>query len=176
MKRVLSILFLSSFIFIGKISAQLNGQFLTGQDGHIYFQAANVSGTYFNATITAISEYNERKNSETITVGQGFILGPSTPWEWYWVQGDKIYVTYPNGQQVFWECPYTDSSYNISFKQKHYSATNNYVTICSEGGHNKGEYRVYLSEGKRHIKFNSTWICIQGKQRFYFSGNWYIIK
>ena len=109
---------------ICKLSAQLQGQFFTGQDGHIYFQATNVAGVYFNATVRAIS--NDRDNSETITVGQGFILGPTTPWQWYWKEGDRIYVTYPNGQQVFWECPSTDIAYNrnnISFKGKHCTGT-----------------------------------------------------
>lgn len=176
MKRFFLFLYLFSYFCIGKISAQLNGQFLQGQDGHVYFQATNIYGTYFNATVIAISEYNERKNSEMITVGQGFILGPSTPWRWYWVQGDRIYVTYPNGQQVFWECPYTDAAYNISFGGGYYSPTNNYVNIQSETGAKKGQYKVYLNDGKKYINFYDTWICIQGKQRFHFSGNWYIIN
>ena len=119
MKQLMLILICSTFLGIGEIAAQLRGQFYTAQDGHIYFQATNVSGSYFNATIRAIS--TDRDNSESIKVGQGFILGPSTPWKWYWKEGDRIYVTYPNGQSVFWECPNTDIAYsqsNVSFGQK----------------------------------------------------------
>lgn len=94
--------------------AQLQGGFTTGQDGHIYFQATNVSGYQFTAIIKAISE--DRTNTETITVGQGFYLGPSTPWRWYWKEGDRIIVTYPNGNSVYWECPQSDPSYTTGFK------------------------------------------------------------
>ena len=90
MRRFITILVCSLFFCAGELSAQLRGQFYTGQDGHIYFQATNVSGSYFNAAIRAIS--NDRDNSETITVGQGFLLGPTTPWKWYWKEGDRIYV------------------------------------------------------------------------------------
>ena len=179
MRRVITILVCSLFFYAGELSAQLRGQFYTGQDGHIYFQATNVSGSYFNAAIRAIS--NDRDNSETITVGQGFILGPTTPWKWYWKKGDRIYVTYPNGQSVYWECPSTDVAYsgsNVSFGKGngYYSPTNKYVNIYTESGHNKGEYKVYLHEGKKYIDFYNTWVCIQNKSRFSYSGNWYIIK
>lgn len=91
-------------------NAQLNGQFIIGQDGHIYFQAFNTTGYSFPVAITATS--SDRTNSETITVGHGFILGPTTPWRWYWKTGDRITVTYPNGQSVYWQCPATDRVYN----------------------------------------------------------------
>ncbi len=174
MKKFILICF--TLFCVCKLSAQLQGQFYVAQDGHIYFQATNVAGVYFNATVRAISD--NRDNSETITVGQGFILGPTTPWQWYWKQGDRIYVTYPNGQQVFWECPNTDIAYNgnnISFGS-HYSATNEYVNVYGESGSKIGEYRIYSSEGKKHIKFRNTWICIQYKSRFNHSGVWYYIK
>lgn len=124
MKRFIAILVCSVLFCVGELSAQLSGQFYTSQDGHIYFQATNVSGCYFNAAIRAIS--NNRDNSETITVGQGFLLGPTTPWRWYWKKGDRIYVTYPNGQSVYWECPSTDIAYSesdVSFKGKNCDGT-----------------------------------------------------
>lgn len=179
MKRLIFIFICSIFWNIGELSAQLQGQFYTGQDGHIYFQATNVSGCYFNATIRAISR--DRDNTECITVGAGFVLGPTTPWRWYWKQGDRIYVVYPNGQQVFWECPDTDVAYNksnVSFggRSGYYSPTNKYVTIYTESGYNKGEHKIYLHEGKKYIDFYNTWICIQNKDRFHYSGNWYVIR
>lgn len=42
--------------------AQLNGQFATGQDGHIYFQAHNTTGYAFPIAITATSL--DRTNSD----------------------------------------------------------------------------------------------------------------
>lgn len=58
----------------------------------------------------------------------------------------------------------------------HYMRTNYSVTIYSEGGHCKGTFTIYLHNGDRYIRFQNCWICIQGKQRFHFSGNWYVIK
>lgn len=58
----------------------------------------------------------------------------------------------------------------------HYMRTNYSVTIYTEGGHCKGTYAIYLHNGDRYIRFQNCWICIQGKQRFHFSGNWYVIK
>lgn len=116
MKRFFIILFFA--VFAGHdADAQLSGQFYTAQDGHVYFQAQNVAGYNFQVGITATS--SDRTNSEIINVGQGFYLGPTTPWRWYWKKGDTITVTYPNGQSVYWVCPMTDQSYgNISFRGK----------------------------------------------------------
>lgn len=57
-----------------------------------------------------------------------------------------------------------------------YTRTNYSVSIYTENGHPKGTYAVYLHHGKRYIDFNNTWICIQGKSRFGYCGNWYVIK
>ena len=57
-----------------------------------------------------------------------------------------------------------------------YSPTGNSVSIYNENGHHKGTFVVYLHHGNRYIDFNNTWICIQGKSRFGYCGNWYVIK
>lgn len=57
-----------------------------------------------------------------------------------------------------------------------YTRTQNSVTIYTEEGHCKGTFAIYLHHGKKYIKFNNTWICIQGKSRFGYNGNWYVIK
>lgn len=57
-----------------------------------------------------------------------------------------------------------------------YTATNRSVTIVTESGHPKGAYTVYLHHGKQYIKFKNSWVCIQGKSRFFIDGNWYVIK
>ena len=58
----------------------------------------------------------------------------------------------------------------------HYSKTSHSVTIYTEAGHCKGTYAIYLHNGDRYIRFFNNWICIQGKHRFFYSGNWYVIR
>ena len=58
----------------------------------------------------------------------------------------------------------------------HYMRTSYSVTIYTESGHCKGTYAIYLHNGDRYIQFNNCWICIQGRKRFHFSGNWYVIR
>lgn len=57
-----------------------------------------------------------------------------------------------------------------------YSATSRTVKVETESGHSKGSFTVYLHKGKKYIKFQNSWICIQGKSRFFLNGNWYVIK
>lgn len=57
-----------------------------------------------------------------------------------------------------------------------YMRTSYSVSVYNENGHPKGTFAVYLHYGKRYIDFNNTWICIQGKSRFGYCGNWFVIK
>ena len=57
-----------------------------------------------------------------------------------------------------------------------YTRTQYSVTIYTESGHCKGSFAIYLHHGKKYISFNNIWICIQGKSRFAYNGNWYVIK
>lgn len=57
-----------------------------------------------------------------------------------------------------------------------YTRTSSSVIVYAEGGCNKGTYAIYLHCGKKYIYFSNTWICIQGKSRFGYNGNWYVIK
>lgn len=57
-----------------------------------------------------------------------------------------------------------------------YMRTGYSVSVYTEGGAPKGSFSVYLHHGKRYIDFYNTWICIQGKSRFGYCGNWYVIK
>lgn len=104
---------------------QIVGGFTIGNDGHIYFQAGN--NTYYTYQVTIVAVSSDRRNSEqrVIVPGNGFYLGPTTPWRWYWKQDDKISVVYANGQTQTWTCPQSDKIYNenISFKGKHCSGT-----------------------------------------------------
>ena len=57
-----------------------------------------------------------------------------------------------------------------------YTRTSSSVKVYTESGHKKGTFPIYLHKGKRYIDFDDKWICIQGKRRFFYRGNWYIIK
>lgn len=57
-----------------------------------------------------------------------------------------------------------------------YTRTSSSVYVYTQEGHSKGSFAVYLHHGKRYIDFNNTWICIQGKKRFGYRGNWYVIN
>lgn len=57
-----------------------------------------------------------------------------------------------------------------------YTRTRYSVKVYNENGHAKGSFTVYLHRGQRYIDFNNTWICIQGRSRFAYCGNWYVIR
>lgn len=57
-----------------------------------------------------------------------------------------------------------------------YTRTSYSVTVYTEDGYKKGNYAIYLHGGQKYISFSNTWICIQGKSRFGYNGNWYVIK
>lgn len=50
------------------------------------------------------------------------------------------------------------------------------VSVYTEAGQSKGAYAICLRSGMKYINFKNTWVCIQGKNRFFYGGNWYIIK
>lgn len=123
-----SLLF-SIILLISNISiAQLSGEFNLMEDGHYYFKAVNQFDTHGTIKIRAISYYRDIVNEEYITIkgyGDGFILGPSTPWKWYWHKGDRIYIVYPDGTDVHWECPYTDKWYSLPDRIRYTNETDN---------------------------------------------------
>ena len=59
---------------------------------------------------------------------------------------------------------------------ENYMKTNKTVEIYTESGHRKGTYSVWLCRGDKYIKFNNDWIRIEGKSRFFYHGNAYVIK
>ena len=79
---------------------------------------------------------------------------------------DSYSSGYNNGEIAFKGAPDNET----------YTRTSNSVSIYTESGSHKGVFAVYLHHGDRYIDFNNTWICIQGKSRFGYRGNWYVIK
>jgi hypothetical protein len=73
-----------------------------------------------------------------------------------------------------------EGGYNISFagapNDGTYITNGSTVSVNVDSGHPKGTFKVYLHDGKRYIDFDKTWICIQGKSRFAYGGNWYVLK
>ena len=68
----------------------------------------------------------------------------------------------------------TDPS--CAYCSDNYMRTGMTVEIYTESGHHKGTYSVWLSKGDKYIKFNDEWIRIEGKSRFLYHGNAYVIK
>lgn len=66
---------------------------------------------------------------------------------------------------------YAGAPNNGTFSRTGYS-----VNVYNENGHPKGSFAVYLHKGQRYIDFCNTWICIQGRSRFAYCGNWYVIR
>ncbi len=61
--------------------------------------------------------------------------------------------------------------------EDYYMNTGTTVAIYTESGAFKGNYAVYLRNGNRYIQFYpNIYISIQGKRRFFYKGNWYVIK
>lgn len=121
MKSNYFVIFILVLFSTMSVNAQFLGGFDYGNDGHIYFSASNNSGYTYTVKITAIS--SDRSNSETRTIssGNGFYIGPTTPWKWYWKRGDQLHIVYANGQSQYWVCPENDPAYstsNVSFGGK----------------------------------------------------------
>lgn len=130
MKRFFALLFA---LFRVGLYAQVIGGFQYYNDGHIYFQAQNQSGYVFNVTVYAVS--SDRRNSEVATLGPGggFYIGPTTPWRWFWKEGDRLTIVYPNGQSVYWVCPQTDPAYRrnqTSFRSNQTRTINLYYHVA----------------------------------------------
>lgn len=75
-----------------------------------------------------------------------------------------------------WVCYGNNVSFQGASNDGTYMRTSYSVSIYTESGHCKGTYAIYLHNSKSYIYFSNTWICIQGKSRFGYNGNWYIIK
>lgn len=97
----------------------------------------------------------------------------------YHLYPNNTLTVYVNGYAVAtgsWQ-PITDKNNSPSFRSRGtYLATSQTVLVYAEGGNPKGSFTVYLHHGKKYIQFQNSWVCIQGKSRFSFNGNWYVIR
>lgn len=89
-------------------AAQLQGRFGYGNDGHVYFYLYNP--TPYNIPI-GYGPGNYETNESRSYVGvmpsqQIFAYGPNAGW--VWKKGEVFLITYPNGQDETWTCPYDD--------------------------------------------------------------------
>lgn len=118
MKR-LFLFFCLCTLFQLTILAQLSGGFYN-QNGSIYFVGQNVSGySLSNLTVKCVNSALGQQQSYTVGFlanGDSFSVGPENGW--YWQPGEQLFVTYENGQSVYWifqpvptyNVPYDNSS------------------------------------------------------------------
>lgn len=99
------------------IKAQFVGQFSRLQDGHIYFQILNQTGSVQRLGWFVVNEQTcEYKNNiQPIGPFQIQIFGPGNI-GWKWQRGEKFVVWLSNGEKAEWVCPYSDGG-EISFRQ-----------------------------------------------------------
>ncbi len=120
MKHLISFLF--CLISISSYG-QLQGKFIYGQDGHVYFCLTNPTG-YAIPVVWSVNNF--KKNEQRLNQGympphKTFTYGPNA--QWVWEKEECFAITYvTNGQTVSWTCPVTDPALrnrsNISFKGK----------------------------------------------------------
>ncbi len=103
--------------------AQLSGGFYN-LNGYVYFVGQNVSGySLENMTVKCVNAALGQQQSYTVEFlanGDSFSVGPENGW--YWQPGEQLFVTYENGQSVYWvfqpvpvyNNPYDNSSSNSS--------------------------------------------------------------
>lgn len=115
MKRILLSLFLIG-LFATTSLAQISGGFYM-IDGYVYFKGQNASGYGLgNITIQCVNSYLGQQLEFTMDFlpnGNSFTIGPSNGWEWQ--QGEQLFITFANGQSVYWTyqpVPAYDSPYD----------------------------------------------------------------
>lgn len=113
MKRIITLCLASIFATI--MFAQISGGFYYG-NGFVYFMGQNVSG-YGLSKLTIKCVNNQLNQQQTFTMsflanGKTFTIGPADGWEWQ--PGEQLFITYANGQSVYWAYQPTSPSYNIA--------------------------------------------------------------
>lgn len=112
--------------------AQLLGGFYN-QNGHIYFVGQNVSGNSLrNLTVQCVNSTLNQQQSYTVRFlanGETFSVGPGDGW--FWQQGEQLWVTYGNGQSVYWTFQPTPI-YNIPYDNSSSSSSSSNNSVLQE--------------------------------------------
>lgn len=87
--------------------AQISGGFYYGSDvygnGFVYFQGSNVSASNLNIKVICKNDDLDEEKVFYFTPlysGNNFTIGPADGW--IWQPGEKLYIIYPNGKNVYW--------------------------------------------------------------------------
>lgn len=102
MKRVF-LFFCFCVMCLLTLSAQLSGGFYN-QNGYVYFVGRNVSGySLRNLTIRCVNPALNQQQTyvvKSLANGETVSVGPDDGW--FWQPGEQLFVTYGNGQSIYW--------------------------------------------------------------------------
>lgn len=111
--------------------AQITGGFYN-QNGSVYFMGANNSGYKLGKiTIKCVNSYLQQEQTFTMNYmlnGSNFTVGEADGW--IWQPGEQLFITYSNGQSVYWTYQpsiYTSPSHNNQYNNN--SSSNNGVIL-----------------------------------------------
>ena len=108
--------------------AQLSGGFYN-QNGSIYFIGQNASGySLSNLTVKCVNSALGQQQSYTVEFlanGDSFSVGSENGW--FWQPGEQLFVTYGNGQSVYWVFQPVPT-YNVSYDNSS-SSSGDYLVI-----------------------------------------------
>lgn len=111
--------------------AQITGGFYA-QNGSVYFMGTNNSGYKLGClTIKCVNTYLQQERTFTMDYmlnGSNFTVGEANGWTWQ--SGEQLFITYGNGQSVYWTyqpSTYTATSYNNQYNNN--SSSNNGVIL-----------------------------------------------
>lgn len=151
------------FIFFNvsfSLNAQMRGTFQYLQDGRYYFILQNPTYNSYTVKGEAYSVLRKENKSEVITIapGGGVYLGPSTPWAWQWLEGDRYTVYYQDGTSQTWRCDVNDYKGAVSFPGGTHgdatppkSSSDGYIYQGKSVEYNGHSYRLYRKNGHYYI-------------------------
>ena len=128
MKKILVLLIMICTTSIVSV-AQITGGFYS-QNGSVYFMGTNNSGYKLGSiTIRCVNSYLQQERTFTMNYmlnGSNFTVGEADGWTWQ--PGEQLFVTYSNGNSVYWiyqPTTYTNPSYDNQYNNN--SSSNNGV-------------------------------------------------
>lgn len=120
-------------VFITSLCAQISGGFYN-QNGAVCFVGQNVSGYVLNnLTINCVNAALNQRTTLTLNFlanGASFSVGPTEGWMWQ--PGEQLYVTFANGQTVYWTFQPVTPSYTVPDNSYSPSSSNNNLVIQEE--------------------------------------------